>query len=86
MRRLWPRLIDAFIVRYIYTRASYSFSNPNKKVTLGEGQAHHEVQADAFAMTHALGRTVECKGEVEIVEEAKEIGECIEYESAVSLL
>ena len=79
-------MIDAFIVRYIYTRASYSFSNPNKKVTLGEGQAHHEVQADAFAMTHALGRTVESKGEVEIVEEAKEIGECIEYESAVSLL
>ena len=68
-------MIDAFIVRYIYARASDSFSNPNKKVTLGEGQAHHEVQADAFAMTHALGRTVESKSETEIVEEAKEIGE-----------
>ena len=48
--------------------------NSNEKVTLGEDQAH-EVQADAFAMTHALGRTLESKGEAEIVEEAKEIGE-----------
>ena len=50
--------------------------NSNEKVTLGEDQAR-EVQADTFAMTHALGRTVESKGEVEIVEEAKEIGECM---------
>ena len=48
--------------------------NSNEKIAFSEDQAH-EVQADAFAMTHALGRTVESKGEVEIVEEAKEIGE-----------
>ena len=64
----------------IHARPVLILKNSNEKVTLGEDQAH-EVQADAFAMTHALGRTVESKSEAEIVEEAKEIGEFMSYES-----